>query len=153
MLKPSLGGVWEAVKTIKKLPKDGRSAISKALLHSASFLKDVSAELAELGVSSQDHRGDGGDDGDDGDVKAPRDEDDFRFDDDDFDDEEMRVAKQCAGPAAPLFSSCRPCAHRQRVSERMLLEKALDAAKGLEPDGGSGRVCTAYRMSEMRPRG
>lgn len=136
MLKPSLGGVWEAVKAIKKLPKDGRTAISKALLHSASFLKDVSAELAELGESSQDG-GDGGDDGDDGDDKAPRDEDDFRFDDDDFDDEEMRVAKQCAAFAAAAFQFMRDLVApivRGSASDVEALEKVLDACKGFQLD-------------------
>jgi hypothetical protein len=103
-LKPALGEVWDAVKSIKKLPKDGRGAISKALLHSATFLKDVSSELAELGQEQEDkENGDGGEDDD----KAPRHEDDIEFDDEDFEEGEMLVAKQCALFAAACFQFMR----------------------------------------------
>ena len=85
-LRAVLGECWEAVKDIKKLPKDGRVAISKALMRSATFIKDTRTELSELGEGAQDEGGN---------PEDP-DEDDLRFHDEDFTAEEMRVARACA---------------------------------------------------------
>ena len=47
-LKPSLAEVWSSCAAFKKLPKDGRAAVSKALMRSAMVVKDVVDELATI---------------------------------------------------------------------------------------------------------
>jgi len=123
--------VWEAVKGIQKCPTDGRAAISKALLRSATFLKDVATELAELG-HDEDRSGkeNGEENGENVDGSGPRvrDEDDMRFDDEDFDEEEMRVATQCAAFATASFGFMRALVApivRGAASDVHALEKVL----------------------------
>ena len=131
-LKDKLAEVWGACRAITKLPKNGRAAISKALMNSATFIKDVSNELAELG---QDENGDEGDDEFKAVPLAERDEDDMRFDDNDFDEDEMRVAKQAAGFAAASFQFIRAVVApvvRGTATDVHALERVLDACQGFQ---------------------
>jgi|MDSW01.1.fsa_nt_gb cyclin-D1-binding protein 1 len=107
-LKPALAEVYEAVKAVKQLPKDGRAAVAKAMLKAATIVKDVSNELSELGSGGGFFRADDADaDADDDDDAAAAtavvDEDDLLFGDDDFSEAEMMIAKQCASFASASF--------------------------------------------------
>ena len=92
LVKPALAEVWAACGALKKLPRDGRAAVSKALLRSAAVVKDVASELAEIGADA-----DADADADDDEARADlsRHEDDLTFRDDDFDENELRVAEAC----------------------------------------------------------
>ena len=133
-LRAVLGECWEAVKDIKKLPKDGRVAISKALMRSATFIKDTSTELSELGEGAQDEGGN---------PEDP-DEDDLRFHDEDFTAEEMRVARACAEFASASFEFVRKIVApivRGSASDVDALERALDSSKKFQvrlEDVGAG---------------
>jgi hypothetical protein len=131
LVKPALAEVWAACGALKKLPRDGRAAVSKALLRSAAVVKDVASELAEIGAGA-----DADDDDDDDDDEATRrgatrHEDDMTFSDDDFDENEMRVAKACGVFAQASFGFLRalvsPIVRGTGVSdtENEALENAL----------------------------
>ena len=104
LVKPALAEVWAACGALKKLPRDGRAAVSKALLRSAAVVKDVASELAEIGADA-----DADADADDDEARADlsRHEDDMTFSDDDFDENEMRVAKACGVFAQASFGFLR----------------------------------------------
>lgn len=124
-LKPSLAEVWSSCAAFKKLPKDGRAAVSKALMRSAAVVKDVVDELATIGDGA---------DGADGENQSPTDdkparhEDDLFFDDDDFEAEELQVAKACAQFAGAGFELLRALVApivRGTSTETQSLERAL----------------------------
>lgn len=137
-LKPAVGEVWEACRAIKKLPKDGRTAVSHQLLASAALIKDVSVELSEIGAGDANGRGEGegeGADDYDDDERAPMDEDDMLFVDEDFDAEEMRVAKSCAEFAAASFQFMRDLVApvvRGSASDANALERALTECRAFQ---------------------
>ena len=79
LVKPALAEVWAACGALKKLPRDGRAAVSKALLRSAAVVKDVASELAEIGAGAD---ADAADDEARADI-SPH-EDDMTFRDDDL---------------------------------------------------------------------
>ena len=136
-----LGECWEAVKDIKKLPKDGRVAISKALMRVATFIKDTSTELSELGEGAQDEGGN---------PEDP-DEDDLRFHDEDFTAEEMRVARACAEFASASFEFVRKIVApivRGSASDVDALERALDSSKSFRCASRTwARACTRRRTA------
>lgn len=74
------GAVWEASKAFETCPKDPTRAIGARLMRCATFVKDVSDELMSLGE----------------DEVMEDDEDDLRFGDDDFDEEETKRGKELA---------------------------------------------------------
>ena len=136
LVKPALAEVWAACGALKKLPRDGRAAVSKALLRSAAVVKDVASELAEIGAGADAVAADAGaaDDDDDDEATrrgATRHEDDMTFSDDDFDENEMRVAKACGVFAQASFGFLRalvsPIVRGTGVSdtENEALENAL----------------------------
>ena len=102
LVKPALAEVWAACGALKKLPRDGRAAVSKALLRSAAVVKDVASELAEIGADADA-------DADDDEARADlsRHEDDLTFRDDDFDENELRVAEACGVFAQASFGFLR----------------------------------------------
>ena len=104
LVKPALAEVWAACGALKKLPRDGRAAVSKALLRSAAVVKDVASELAEIGADA-----DADADADDDEARADlsRHEDDLTFRDDDFDENELRVAEACGVFAQASFGFLR----------------------------------------------
>ena len=106
LVKPALAEVWAACGALKKLPRDGRAAVSKALLRSAAVVKDVASELAEIGAGADAGAADDDDD-DEATRRATRHEDDMTFSDDDFDENEMRVAKACGVFAQASFGFLR----------------------------------------------
>ena len=129
-LKPTVGEVWEACRDIKKLPKDGRTAVSHQLLASAALIKDVSVELSEIGAGGEDGEGER-DDGE----RAPMDEDDMLFVDEDFSAEEMRVAKSCAAFAAASLQFMRDLVApvvRGSASDTTSLERALTECRAFQ---------------------
>ena len=129
-LKPTVGEVWEACRDIKKLPKDGRTAVSHQLLASAALIKDVSVELSEIGAGGEDGEGER-DDGE----RAPMDEDDMLFVDEDFSAEEMRVAKSCAAFAAASLQFMRDLVApvvRGSASDATSLERALTECRAFQ---------------------
>ena len=133
-LKPAVGEVWEACRAIKKLPKDGRTAVSHQLLASAALIKDVSVELSEIGAGDANGEREGADDHDDG-ERAPMDEDDMLFVDEDFDADEMRVAKSCAEFAAASFQFMRDLVApvvRGSASDANALERALTECRAFQ---------------------
>jgi hypothetical protein len=125
LVKTALAEVWAACGALKKLPRDGRAAVSKALLRSAAVVKDVASELAEIGADAADA------DDDDEARAATRHEDDMTFCDDDFDENELRVAKACGVFAQASFGFLRalvsPIVRGTGVSdtENEALENAL----------------------------
>ena len=102
LVKPALAEVWAACGALKKLPRDGRAAVSKALLRSAAVVKDVASELAEIGAGAD---ADAADDEARADI-SPH-EDDMTFRDDDFDENELRVAEACGVFAQASFGFLR----------------------------------------------
>jgi hypothetical protein len=120
-LKPALAEVWEACAAVKKLPKNGRVAVSKGLLRSAAVVKDVATELAEIGDGAEDENA--------GSLeKTPRHEDDLVFEDDDFDAIEMRLAKACGAFANASFDFLKALVApivRGTTTETAALERAL----------------------------
>ena len=128
LVKPALAEVWAACGALKKLPRDGRAAVSKALLRSAAVVKDVASELAEIGADA-----DADADADDDEARADlsRHEDDLTFRDDDFDENELRVAEACGVFAQASFGFLRalvsPIVRGTGVSdtENEALENAL----------------------------
>lgn len=129
-LKPTVGEVWEACRDIKKLPKDGRTAVSHQLLASAALIKDVSVELSEIGAGGEDGEGERDDD-----ERAPMDEDDMLFVDEDFSAEEMRVAKSCAAFAAASLQFMRDLVApvvRGSASDATSLERALTECRAFQ---------------------
>ena len=126
LVKPALAEVWAACGALKKLPRDGRAAVSKALLRSAAVVKDVASELAEIGADADA-------DADDDEARADlsRHEDDLTFRDDDFDENELRVAEACGVFAQASFGFLRalvsPIVRGTGVSdtENEALENAL----------------------------
>ena len=136
-LKPALAEVWAACDALKKLPKNGRAAVSKALMRSAAVVKDVAAELAEIGAELRDDA--------DRDRDAPRDddatdpsphEDDMMFDDTDFDETELRVAKACGEFARESFEFLRalvsPIVRGTGAPETEALEDALRECRAFQ---------------------
>ena len=136
-LKPALAEVWAACDALKRLPRDGRAAVSKALLRSAAVVKDVAAELAEIGAELRDDA--------DRDRDAPRDddatdpsphEDDMMFDDTDFDETELRVAKACGEFARESFEFLRalvsPIVRGTGAPETEALEDALRECRAFQ---------------------
>ena len=107
LVKPALAEVWAACGALKKLPRDGRAAVSKALLRSAAVVKDVASELAEIGAGADAGAADDDDDDEATRRGATRHEDDMTFSDDDFDENEMRVAKACGVFAQASFGFLR----------------------------------------------
>ena len=99
LVKPALAEVWAACGALKKLPRDGRAAVSKALLRSAAVVKDVASELAEIGADA--------DADDEARADLSRHEDDLTFRDDDFDENELRVAEACGVFAQASFGFLR----------------------------------------------
>ena len=137
LVKPALAEVWAACGALKKLPRDGRAAVSKALLRSAAVVKDVAAELAEIGAELRDDA--------DRDRDAPRDddatdpsphEDDMMFDDTDFDETELRVAKACGEFARESFEFLRalvsPIVRGTGAPETEALEDALRECRAFQ---------------------
>jgi hypothetical protein len=131
LVKPALAEVWAACGALKKLPRDGRAAVSKALLRSAAVVKDVASELAEIGAGADAGAADDDDDDEATRRGATRHEDDMTFSDDDFDENEMRVAKACGVFAQASFGFLRalvsPIVRGTGVSdtENEALENAL----------------------------
>ena len=125
LVKPALAEVWAACGALKKLPRDGRAAVSKALLRSAAVVKDVASELAEIGADAD------ADAADEARADLSRHEDDMTFCDDDFDENELRVAKACGVFAQASFGFLRalvsPIVRGTGVSdtENEALENAL----------------------------
>ena len=101
LVKPALAEVWAACGALKKLPRDGRAAVSKALLRSAAVVKDVASELAEIGADAD------ADADDEARADLSRHEDDMTFRDDDFDENELRVAEACGVFAQASFGFLR----------------------------------------------
>ena len=101
LVKPALAEVWAACGALKKLPRDGRAAVSKALLRSAAVVKDVASELAEIGADAD------ADAADEARADLSRHEDDMTFRDDDFDENELRVAEACGVFAQASFGFLR----------------------------------------------
>lgn len=101
LVKPALAEVWAACGALKKLPRDGRAAVSKALLRSAAVVKDVASELAEIGADAD------ADADDEARADLSRHEDDLTFRDDDFDENELRVAEACGVFAQASFGFLR----------------------------------------------
>ena len=101
LVKPALAEVWAACGALKKLPRDGRAAVSKALLRSAAVVKDVASELAEIGADAD------ADAADEARADLSRHEDDLTFRDDDFDENELRVAEACGVFAQASFGFLR----------------------------------------------
>ena len=91
-VRASVGRVWEASKSFARAPKDAVRAISGRLMRCAKFIKDVSDELKTLGAEDDDDD-EGGAEDDEEAGPIGSDEDDLRFCDDDFDEDEMRRAK------------------------------------------------------------
>jgi len=79
-VRRATGAVWEASKAFETCPRDPVRAIGAKLMRCATFVKDVSDELMGLGQ----------------DEVMEDDEDDLRFGDDDFDEEEAKRGKQLA---------------------------------------------------------
>ena len=104
LVKPALAEVWAACGALKKLPRDGRAAVSKALLRSAAVVKDVASELAEIGADAD---ADADADDDEACADISRHEDDMTFRDDDFDENELRVAEACGVFAQASFGFLR----------------------------------------------
>ena len=102
LVKPALAEVWAACGALKKLPRDGRAAVSKALLRSAAVVKDVASELAEIGAGADADAAD-----DEARVDISPHEDDMTFRDDDFDENELRVAEACGVFAQASFGFLR----------------------------------------------
>jgi hypothetical protein len=131
LVKTALAEVWAACGALKKLPRDGRAAVSKALLRSAAVVKDVASELAEIGAGADAGAADDDDDDEATRRGATRHEDDMTFSDDDFDENEMRVAQACGVFAQASFGFLRalvsPIVRGTGVSdtENEALENAL----------------------------
>jgi hypothetical protein len=128
-LKPALAEVWAACDALKKLPKNGRAAVSKALMRSAAVVKDVAAELAEIGASGDEDVSDEKEN--EPESVSLRHEDDMMFEDGDFDAEELRVARACGAFAQASFEFLKalvsPIVRRtsEDASETEALETAL----------------------------
>ena len=133
-LKAVLGECWAAVKDVKKLPKDGRVAISKAFMRVSTFIKDTSTELSELGEGVEDEGGN----------PTEPDEDDLRFHDEDFTTEEIEVARACASFVSASFEFVRKIIGpivRGSASDVASLERALDGCRKFQSfieDVGAG---------------
>jgi hypothetical protein len=147
-LKAVLSECWAAVKDVKKLPKDGRVAISKAFMRVSTFIKDTSTELSDLGEGVEDEGGN----------PTEPDEDDLRFHDEDFTTEEMEVARACASFVSASFEFVRKIIGpivRGAASDVASLERALDGlSKVSEFHRGRGRggVPAAGRRGARRGR-
>ena len=125
-LKPALAEVWAACDALKKLPKNGRAAVSKALMRSAAVVKDVAAELAEIGASGDEEL-----DEKENEPEQPlRHEDDMTFEDGDFDAEELRVARACGAFAQASFEFLKALVSKivRRTSEDASETEALETA-------------------------
>ena len=138
-LKPALAEVWAACGALKKLPRDGRAAVSKALLRSAAVVKDVAAELAEIGAEVRDDADadrDDDDDDDGGDATEGPHVDDMTFHDADFDETELRVAKACGAFAQASFGFLRalvaPIVRGAGAPETEALEDALRECRAFQ---------------------
>lgn len=119
-LNTCLAEVWATCAAFKKLPKDARVAVSKALLRSAAVVKDVVTELSEIGGGEENQNPD--------EDKAERHEDDLLFDDDDFDEHGLAVAKGCAEFAGASFEFLRALVApivRGTSTETSAMERAL----------------------------
>ena len=137
-LKPALAEVWAACDALKKLPRDGRAAVSKALMRSAAVVKDVAAELAEIGASG-DEEGDEKENEPEPEPERPlRHEDDMTFEDGDFDAKELRVARACGVFAQASFEFLKalvsPIVRRtsSAESEMEALETALRECRAFQ---------------------
>ena len=137
-LKPALAEVWAACDALKKLPRDGRAAVSKALMRSAAVVKDVAAELAEIGASG-DEDGDEKENEPEPEPEQPlRHEDDMTFEDGDFDAKELRVARACGVFAQASFEFLKalvsPIVRRtsSAESEMEALETALRECRAFQ---------------------
>ena len=154
-LKPALAEVWAACGALKKLPRDGRAAVSKALLRSAAVVKDVAAELAEIGAEVRDDADADRDDDDDdgGDATEGPHVDDMTFHDADFDETELRVAKACGAFAQASFGFLRalvaPIVRGAGAPETEALEDALESSGGEKDARGDAKL----RNGSRRRRG
>lgn len=83
-VKMSVGRIWESTKAFQAMPKTATAAVAARLMRCATFVKDVSEELGEVGGDAEDA------------APVGLDEDDLRYCDDDFDEEEIAVAKSLA---------------------------------------------------------
>ena len=118
--------------------RDGRAAVSKALMRSAAVVKDVAAELAEIGASG-DEDGDEKENEPEPEPERPlRHEDDMTFEDGDFDAKELRVARACGVFAQASFEFLKalvsPIVRRtsSAESETEALETALRECRAFQ---------------------
>ena len=164
LVKPALAEVWAACGALKKLPRDGRAAVSKALLRSAAVVKDVASELAEIGAGAD---ADAADDEARADI-SPH-EDDMTFRDDDFDENELRVAEACGVFAQASFGFLRalvsPIVRGTGVSnttnealenalrECLAFQRAVEEVGAGAPTAGRRRAAADAREAVARAQG
>jgi hypothetical protein len=128
-VRAGVGRVWEATKAFKAAPRSATAAVAAELMRRATVVKDVCEELETLGK-------DGEGEGEDSKPPVGTDEDDLRFCDEDFDEDEMQRAKALSTYSracmALLKAFILPTVQAKKKTKLARLEPIVDACAAFQ---------------------